>query len=182
MEFLLNYHLQKCSRVFGTGEKIITSPLHTQEGNTDHDSWYLANSPVATPKIPSFYDNSNFPMNCKTFHINAWHYANQLPLLWATNVVCFAGKDWKDSQGNGKHYWNYITNDLGLKIVSSVLLWSVISDYASSQSCIKDATGRRSRLQWILQGKWIGNRVVTSSNLIGWLQNYQTGDTSSHDT
>lgn len=98
----------------------------------------------------SFYDNGKFSMNCKTFHINPWHYANQLPLLWATSVVCSAGKGWKDSQGNGKHYWNYITNDLGLKIVSSVLLWSVISDCASSQSCIKDASGRCSRFQWIL--------------------------------
>lgn len=103
------------------------------------------------PKTPKcFYDDSKFSINCKTFHINTWHYANQLPLLWATNVVCSAGKGWKGSQGNGKHYQNYITKDLGLKFMSSVLLWSVISVCASSQSCIKDATGRCSRLQWIL--------------------------------
>lgn len=117
--------------------------MHAQKGNIDHQH--------TDPKTPnSFYDNSKFSMNCKTFHINTWHYANQLPLLWATNAVCSAGKGWKGSQGNGKHYWNYITNDLGLKIVSSVLLQSVISDCASSQSCIKDATGRCSRLQWNL--------------------------------
>lgn len=45
------------------------------------DTWLIVQEQQQQQKISTFYDNSIFPINCKTFHINERLYANQLSLL-----------------------------------------------------------------------------------------------------